>query len=595
MTSFFLIAIILIIGISFTAIRNKREPASAGRFFSLNAMTGKLLLVAKRFPISILLVVGLASLFFILINGNEDDVSFQLWLFLPVGAFISVAATLFAEDFVNQIKTYAITLAVVALWGVYCFLLPSSDHDMWLGEGIEVFSIAFAAFWAMFFISFFKKNKDRSFWNFTTQMLFHISLAICFAGILFGGLSLAIVAVEMLFGADTDGEVFANLAVLCFALFAPLYFLANIPAKADKQSDEMYYTKTQKVLALYILTPILALYAVILYAYLFKIIFTWELPNGFVSWLVTALALGGLLVITFLFPVREEDDNKVVNFISRWFGLIILPLLLLMSIGIFRRIGDYGLTINRVYILLLNLWFYGIYIYLFLTNSKHVKWILISPVVAGLLLSIGPWSVANIVKYVRTSEVEAVFSKPVSQEEAQTILAALPQEEQNRMASSLEYLHENYGEESVQPFFTYEVDSYAWAFVNDLGLDADNTVVEVAEPKERWFSFQSQTDTPMNIENFNAFLPVNLHSENIEYLEGNTIITIKIDDVRSISVPVLQMVQDYFQEDTSDSEPNRIIEGEDYILWINNCYGYYNASKGSIDINSLEGMLFYKR
>ena len=34
------------------------------------------------------------------------------------------------------------------------------------------------------------------------------------------------------------------------------------------------------------------------------------------------------------------------NWIARWMPVLILPLLLLMTIGIVRRFNDYGITVN---------------------------------------------------------------------------------------------------------------------------------------------------------------------------------------------------------------------------------------------------------
>jgi hypothetical protein len=462
-------------------------------------MTEKLSLLVKRFPVSILLVVGLAVLCFIAINGNFDDISYRLWFFFAAGAFITTVATLFAEDFFDNLKSYGISLFAILLWGLYCFFLPEKVDDMQINKWIEISVISGTAFLAMLFISFLKKNKDRAFWNFATQTLFQIALACIFGAILFSGLSLALFAIDSLFGVSIDEKLYGNLAVICFTLFTPLYFLANIPNKTEKQSDEIFYTRVQKILALYILTPILAVYAVILYAYLFKIVVAWELPNGWVSWLVSALALGGLLVITFLYPVREESKNKMVDFLSRWFGLLILPLLLLMTIGIFRRIGDYGITINRCYVLILNLWFYGIYIYLFFSQSRHIKWILISPIVVALLTSISVCGVASFTKNSLTKEVSAVLNKQVSTEEARVIFVEMTQKEKDRIKSKLEYLHNNFGKESVQPFFVDMVSDNHWSFLQDLGL-RDELVEKTTK-----LSYYADNDKTWEIEDYNTF------------------------------------------------------------------------------------------
>jgi hypothetical protein len=69
---------------------------------------------------------------------------------------------------------------------------------------------------------------------------------------------------------------------------------------------------------------------------------------------------------------------------------------MLMTVGIARRVSDYGWTPNRCYILLLNLWFYGVYAWQFVVRGRRVKWIAISAVVVALVSSVGPWSLARV-------------------------------------------------------------------------------------------------------------------------------------------------------------------------------------------------------
>ena len=417
----------------------------------IRSLSKKLSVSVERFPISVLFVIGFAVLFFKMIHGDAGDIRYQFRIFIVVGALISVTVTLFSEDYFSNLKTHGITFLAMLLWGVYCFFLPENAEDVRIGKNIEIFVIGGAAFLAMFFISFLKKDQDLVFWNFSMKMLLQIALACVFGAIFFGGLSLALVAVESLFGIAVRGMAYGDLAVICFVLLAPLYFLANIPDKKEKHNDEIVYGKALKVLALYILVPIMAVYAVILYGYLLKIIAAWELPNGWVSWLVSALALGGLLIIALLYPIREK--NEAAAFISRWSSLLILPLLLLMTIGIFRRISDYGITVNRGYVLLLNVWFYSIYIYLFFTRSRHIKWILISSVVVFLLTSINVWGVASVTKNLLIKEVSAVFNKKVSTQEAETIFSAMTPDERTRIEGKLRYLYRRQAQIFVQEFW----------------------------------------------------------------------------------------------------------------------------------------------
>ncbi len=583
---FILIAAILSIGgISISRINKKQN----NKLFSAASITQKLKLLTKRFPITILLVIGLAVLFFIEINNSSGTISYRLWIFFPISIFISLTVTLFAEDFWNYLKTHLISILFVLLWGIYSILLPEKNQSLTLSRWIEIFVIGGTFFSGLFFITSLGKNKDRTFWNFSGQVFLHLILAAVFGAVFFGGLSLALSAIESLFNISIDSRTYADLSVVCFALLSPIYFLTNIPYKEEKYQTAVFYTKIQKVLALYILTPILAVYTIILYAYLFKIIIAWELPNGWVSWLVSALALGGLAVISILYPIREQTNNKTAGFISRWMILFILPLLTLMSIGIFRRISDYGITINRGYILILNIWFYGIYIYLFLTHSRHIKWILISPVVIALLTSISIWGVADITQTALTKETAAVLTKKVSFEEAQNIFAEMKKEKRERIRSVFKYLHQKFGKESVQIFFTDTVSNNSWELLSDLNLKT------AAGKKTKNISYYTRNEEKTaSIKKYNFFMEV----EYSKYKNKSGIVNYSLrKDTLHIStgsntfaVPIRKISMENLK---SGSKKELIITGNNYKLLLNNFYGTYFPEKDSIYIRTLDGYLFY--
>jgi hypothetical protein len=323
-----------------------------------------------------------------------------------------------------------------------------------------------------------------------------------------------------------------------------------------------------KILALYILTPIAAIYAVILYIYLFKVIVVWELPNGLVSYLVSSLMYVGLFVITLLYPARFS--------LFRYFGLLMLPLLALMSIGIIRRFDDYGITIYRGYVLLLNIWFYGICIYLFITKAQRIKWILISFAVIALLSSIGPWSIPNITKYRLIAEV------------SKSNFDEMKPEDKKKIKDKAKYLRRTYGEASVQ-----DIDTSAFSKLEVIDTVRKDTV--------KYFdtSYHGEWNNEVQmIENFNAFVSVNFwrngynnKNKDIDYSFKNNQLIIKvIPDERVFSVPLHGIVQDVI----TGKNKKPAFQGDDYIILINYLSGNYYETIDSISIDRLEGSLFYR-
>ncbi len=599
MTLLFPILLLIVV----VAIFKQTKKQGKNTFLSMTSITEKLLLLIQRFPISLLFLVGLAILLFIMIeSGNDDMFSYKVWLFFSGSVFIGISITLWLEDIFNYIKTNLISLLAILIWGIYIVFLPDEPLDIQIAKGLELGVISAAIFLSMFFINFLGKNKNHSFWNFSQHTFFQMVVAYFFGFILFGGLSLALAAIESLFYISIDSNMYMYLAVVSFVLLSPIYFLSHIPYKTEKYNDDIEWTPIQRVLALYVFLPILAVYMGILYIYMLKIIFMWELPNGWVSWLVSALALGGLLVITLLYPLREQENNKTANSISRWLVLLILPLLTLMTVGIVRRISDYGITINRTYILLLNIWFYGIYVYLFFTKLRGIKWILISPIVVAIVSSISWWGVANITKTSLTHEVEVILPQKVSFEEAKNIFAKMDRVEQERVQSVLIYLHKHFGKESVQSFFTDVVADNYWSFESDIDIEPVDTDGISSSFDYEYIQFNAvQEQTPIKIGSYNTFRTIGYRYEEndmnmwgLRYVATKDTLKIFVDN-QTFFVPVKNMAIKYLDMNKNRQENNKalIFEGKDYKIIINEFYGNYFKIQDSIYIDRLNANIFY--
>jgi len=516
------------------------------RFFSISQITEKAKISVKRFPISILLILSFTAM---LLAKFEASGYKQEYYFLSVGIVISMVAILWLEDFVDYITQHLITTGIILLWAAYCFFLMPNDFSFY-SKIIELPVIAMVAFLALFFISFLKKDKDNAFWNFTIKISNELCLAVFFSWILNGGLSIAILAITELFNLKTKIDYYYYLSVICFAIFAPLYFLANIPDKIAKYCEEVNLTKGLKIFALYILMPIAAVYAVILYVYLFKIIFAWELPRGSVSYLVSALACTGFVIITLLYPARFK--------FLRYFGLIMLPLLTLMTIGIIRRLSDYGISISRCYVLLLNIWLYGVFIYIFITKAERIKLIPVSFALIVLLSSVGPWSIANVTKHVLLAEIQQLTDA-------------------EKINDKVRYLRNTYGYDTVA------------------GLDVPKSIDSASEVERGEYIYKAKVwdNEIKHINGFNAFVVLEYDyyspdkeesTKDLDYSFEKNLLTIKIPQhgkTFSASLPELK--------------DKMLIQGNGYMILGETFRGKHYKKEDSISMSSFRGYLFYNR
>ena len=172
------------------------------------------------------------------------------------------------------------------------------------------------------------------------------------AGFIIGFLLIAIVdiiiaSVNFLFDLDLKDKWFTNpMAFIAFVII-PLLCCSFVEKNSYKEANG----KILKILIDYILSPALIIYTAILYIYIGRIVLRWELPNGGVAYIVAIFMAVGLICHLF----RLLVEKRHFEWFYKAFPFIAIAPLILLWIGAFRRIGEYGLTEVRVYLICLAL------------------------------------------------------------------------------------------------------------------------------------------------------------------------------------------------------------------------------------------------
>ncbi|HEX2522765.1 MAG TPA: DUF4153 domain-containing protein [Terriglobia bacterium] len=136
-------------------------------------------------------------------------------------------------------------------------------------------------------------------------------------------------------------------------LFNTWFFLAGIPSK-ELERDETYPAGF-RMFVQFILLPLVTLYVLILYSYLVKILLTREWPRGTIGWLVSIVAVFGMLALLLVHPLRSHPGHRWIQLYSRLFYAGLFPLIVLLLMAIWRRVSEYGLTEDRYFLTTLTL------------------------------------------------------------------------------------------------------------------------------------------------------------------------------------------------------------------------------------------------
>lgn len=451
------------------AITNYFRFMNVGSFLSISKLKEQVRSVAGRFPITVFFIVlSFASNIYNnhlrLEYGIADRVTF-LTFYYPVSAMLlSLAITLYAEDRITRRQQWTVQGVAHVVWLCLC---------LWWAFGVDVGSEMYlpaVVGLALIVVGgltlpFMQKDSDRACLNFTFGILGRGIITALICVLLFMLTMILLKSVNDLFQLSLPDWIYTDTTALIFVGVAPLLLLALLP------TDEAKYNETNWLdnrfvsgVIHYLLIPLFFAYLLVLYVYLIKIVATWQLPDGMVALPVSVLVALAVLVEIMLHPVAEMGQGRRFDrLVVRYLPLAVVPLLVLMSIGLWRRISDYGLTVPRVYLVLFNAWCYVACFGLWAMRSRRVVWTVSSLAVLMGAVSVLPINVSSVTRNILEAQVRTLVAQAgvtTKAMDANTYLAtvkALGYERARQMDDKLSYLRQTFGPKTTNAIVLNEV------------------------------------------------------------------------------------------------------------------------------------------
>ena len=332
--------------------------------FKLNELKSEAKRVIVGFPLVIVsAVLGIAVWNFAIETGIYDYPIVVLIYGLFLGIPIHYAAVIAIES--NSSIRFRpwlfLALGVVIHVLIITHLLLSKDFPENMRVTICIFYFITSHLLASFLPFLVGMRKDL-FWNFNQWMFSRFALSSIFTGIIAIGLGMAIGAIQLLFGVFEDGQFIGEVLITVCGIFHILFFFAGTPTELNKGNWVVDPPKAFRILVQYILVPLVVLYLSILYIYLAKILFMFDLPKGNVSIWILVFCTLGILTILLAEPFRNMESNWLGKF-AKIFYWLMLPLLVMLWIAICTRVLAYGLTESRALVLYLAIWLTFISLY----------------------------------------------------------------------------------------------------------------------------------------------------------------------------------------------------------------------------------------
>lgn len=375
-------------------------------------------------------------------------------------------------------------------------------------------------------LAFRGERNQLPFWQFNRILFLGYLLAALYAVVLWVGLAIALLAIDKLLGVDVPSRTYPHLLVLLAFVFHPWFFLSRVPEDHRALDQETSYPLGLKVFTQFVLIPLVAVYLVILTMYLGRVLVTRTWPSGWIGWLVSSVSLAGVLALLLVHPIRERADSRWVNGYGRWFFVALLPSLGMLLAAVGQRIGQYGVTEPRYFLLVLALWLAGLALYYGVTASRSIKLIPVTLCLVAVATAIGPWSAFAVSRRSQVARLAGILAANGMGTSGAATRASTPvsEQDQREVSAVLLYLRRNHGPDAVRAALGAPADSVrVWtardpspragvaleaAAMEWLGLKYLHSWSPVEDG--RFFSLGLRDRAPIDVAGFDSMVPIHL-------------------------------------------------------------------------------------
>ena len=340
----------------------------------------------ERYPLTVLFLLGVAVVNGIQIEQNQGEE--RLMFSFLLGAMLSVVGQALYERFRNEVRQRYLWMGLSAILTLVYYWMAGSIDENYLAISIRTSVALFALFVAFIWIPTIRKD-DLAFHRRFLAAFQSFFISLIFLVVLAGGVSAIFSAVRYLLF-SLDFKLLAHLLNPIYTVFAPLFFLSLVPDDRETSANLNRWPISVPVfldrLLSYVVIPLLAVYTLILAAYVLLNITGDFWTDNLLEPLLVSYAIIGIIVLILSYNL----DNRWAVLFRRIFPKVLIPIVVFQTIASILRISQMGITHGRYYVILFGLFaaIFGV-VFSFMKVRNH-GWIAAALLILAALSIVPP-------------------------------------------------------------------------------------------------------------------------------------------------------------------------------------------------------------
>ena len=436
------------------------------KLFSLEKLTQGIRLSLTKYPISILFATIAAMLLIVITaakwNDMEDLFAYIIGCAMGISLFFAIHTSLENKTWPGYVKGLVMVMGLGILWLIVSDIKNQMDSGSDQSQAIQIFGYGLLTHLVVAFLPFIGNFKINAFWQYNKSLFIRAFTTVLYTGVLFAGISGAILAITQLFDVDFGSKIYAYLWYIMALPMSVIIFCAGVPTDINELESSTDLPKGLRIFVQFILIPLVVLYLLILYAYMGKIIVQWSLPQGWVTILIMVFSVLGMLAMLLVHPYQHQKENGWVKWYTKGYYIALLPLLILQYVAIFTRIGDYGFTAPRWAVLAITVWLTWITLYNVFFKGRNIVLIPLTLFITAFLFLLGPLSHKSISISSQTAKINRLLTELKLVKTGKLLVYKDNPKTDSLMGelySATRYLNRNYQKTGLEPYLKYPTEA----------------------------------------------------------------------------------------------------------------------------------------